>query len=104
MRTTISLGAAVILLAAAAASAQRQDPIHGFLTAADGVRIHYADMGRGTPVVLIHGYTANAEGKWFKWVSPRRWRGNEPRRGDRRARARTEREAERLGRCRGLGR
>lgn len=31
------------------------------------MRIHYFDIdGAGTPVVLIHGYTANAEGKWIK--------------------------------------
>ena len=41
-------------------------PTHQFITASDGVRIHYAELGAGTPVVLIHGYTANAEGKWIK--------------------------------------
>lgn len=56
--------AATVLLAAATASAQ--DPTHATMTASDGVEIHYAELGSGTPVVLIHGYTANAEGKWFK--------------------------------------
>ncbi len=38
---------------------------HGYLVASDGVKIHYLVMGRGTPVVLIHGYTGSAEGNWF---------------------------------------
>ena len=40
-------------------------PSHGYLVASDGVKIHYLVMGRGTPVVLIHGYTGSAEGNWF---------------------------------------
>ncbi len=42
------------------------EPVHGFFVASDGVRIHYMELGEGTPVVLIHGFTANAEWKWFK--------------------------------------
>ena len=43
-----------------------EDPGAGsFMTASDGVRLHYFDVGEGSPVVLIHGYTANAEDKWF---------------------------------------
>jgi pimeloyl-ACP methyl ester carboxylesterase len=37
----------------------------GYFTASDGVKIHYLEAGRGTPVVLIHGYTGSAEGNWF---------------------------------------
>jgi pimeloyl-ACP methyl ester carboxylesterase len=51
---------------AASASLAAQQPAHKFMTASDGVKIHFMEMGSGTPVVLIHGYTANAEGKWFK--------------------------------------
>jgi pimeloyl-ACP methyl ester carboxylesterase len=40
-------------------------PSHGYLVASDGVKIHYLVQGRGTPVVLIHGYTGSAEGNWF---------------------------------------
>lgn len=39
------------------------------MTVSDGLNIHYFDVneasGAGAPVVLIHGYTANAEHKWF---------------------------------------
>lgn len=39
------------------------------MTASDGLNIHYFDVneavGGGAPVVLVHGYTANAEHKWF---------------------------------------
>jgi pimeloyl-ACP methyl ester carboxylesterase len=40
-------------------------PSHGYLVASDDVKIHYLVMGRGSPVVLIHGYTGSAEGNWF---------------------------------------
>ena len=40
-------------------------PTHGYLVASDDVKIHYLIQGRGTPVVLIHGYTGSAEGNWF---------------------------------------
>jgi pimeloyl-ACP methyl ester carboxylesterase len=40
-------------------------PSHGYMVASDGVKIHYLVLGRGTPVVLIHGYTGYAEGNWF---------------------------------------
>jgi pimeloyl-ACP methyl ester carboxylesterase len=56
-----------IIAVAFAASAAAQQPAHKFMTASDGVKIHYMELaGPGTPVMLIHGYTANAEGKWFK--------------------------------------
>ena len=65
MRLTTSLAAAgLVLVGAGAASAQA--PTQAYMTASDGVRIHYAELGTGTPVILIHGYTANAEGKWLK--------------------------------------
>ena len=50
----------------ASAAAVAEEPTHGFITASDGIRIHYMEQGTGTAVVLIHGYTANAEWKWFK--------------------------------------
>jgi pimeloyl-ACP methyl ester carboxylesterase len=40
-------------------------PAHEFTTASDGVKIHYMVLGKGTPVVLIHGFTGTAEGNWF---------------------------------------
>ncbi len=69
MRTATIIGRPVVALAVTAAMATgalAQEPTHAFMTASDGVQIHYAELGSGTPVILIHGYTANAEGKWFK--------------------------------------
>lgn len=44
-----------------------EGPKSQFITSSDGLKIHYLELGgRGTPVILIHGYTANAEGKWAK--------------------------------------
>lgn len=44
-----------------------QAPKSLFFTASDGTKIHYLVLaGNGSPVILIHGYTANADGKWFK--------------------------------------
>ena len=63
-----SLTAAVALTAAVFASPlAAQAPKSLFFTAADGTKIHYLEIaGKGSPVILIHGYTANAEGKWVK--------------------------------------
>jgi pimeloyl-ACP methyl ester carboxylesterase len=42
------------------------DKEHGWFTASDGTKIHYLRAGdAGSWVVLIHGYTGNAEGNWF---------------------------------------
>lgn len=38
---------------------------HAYFTARDGTRLHYAEMGRGTPVILIHGAGGSAVGNWF---------------------------------------
>ena len=44
-----------------------EDAKSAFITTSDGLKIHYLELGaRGSPVILIHGYTANAEGKWVK--------------------------------------
>ncbi|MEO2196993.1 MAG: alpha/beta hydrolase [bacterium] len=69
MRAATIFGRLVVALAITAAMAtvaMAQEPTHAVMTASDGVQIHYAELGSGTPVILIHGYTANAEGKWFK--------------------------------------
>lgn len=44
--------------------AQRK-PKDGYFRTSDGVRIHYITQGKGTPVILIHGYMANAQNNWF---------------------------------------
>lgn len=41
-------------------------PSHNFFTTKDNVKIHYMVKGKGTPVILIHGYTGSAEGNWFR--------------------------------------
>jgi pimeloyl-ACP methyl ester carboxylesterase len=58
----IWLGAALTLCSLVNAD---EKPSHGYLVVSDGVKIHYLVQGRGTPVVLIHGYTGSAEGNWF---------------------------------------
>ena len=45
---------------------QPQGAISHFVTAPDGVKIHYLTMGQGQPVLLIHGYFANAYLNWFQ--------------------------------------
>jgi pimeloyl-ACP methyl ester carboxylesterase len=64
MRTTLALVAAALVITAPLAA---EDLKSQFFTASDGVNIHYFELGsRGTPVILIHGYAANAEGMWIK--------------------------------------
>ena len=41
------------------------DVKHGDFTVSDGVRIHYMEAGKGTPVVLLHGYTSSCDAGWF---------------------------------------
>lgn len=33
----------------------------------DGVKIHFTDEGQGEPVILIHGFAANADLNWRHW-------------------------------------
>ncbi|SRR5216684_2680553 len=58
---------ATLMFGAAASLAARDDsPKDGFFTTSDGVKIHYLTLGsKGSWVVLIHGYTGNAEHNWF---------------------------------------
>src|SRR5262245_51442208 len=58
------LSMAFCLLMAGAAFAQNK-PEHKYFTTSDGVKIHFMVKGKGTPVILIHGYTGSAEGNWF---------------------------------------
>lgn len=57
---------AVCSVAIAAPAFADGKPSHEFFTTKDGVKIHYMVLGKGTPVVLIHGYTGSAEGNWFR--------------------------------------
>jgi pimeloyl-ACP methyl ester carboxylesterase len=48
-----------------------------YFTTADGTRLHYVEMGRGTPVILIHGAGGSAVGNWFaNGVAPRLAKSN----------------------------
>lgn len=68
-RAPISVLAAVSALLVGVAALEAQDIREGDVTASDGIRIHYFDLGRQTnrtPAVMIHGFTANSEWKWIK--------------------------------------
>jgi len=54
-----------LLLAASAIFAADTKPTEADMTTSDGVKIHYYVLGKGTPVILIHGYTGTAWGNWF---------------------------------------
>ena len=43
-----------------------EKPKDGYFKTKDGVKIHYMVQGKGTPVILIHGYTGSAYGNWFR--------------------------------------
>ncbi len=61
------LAALCLCLSGAAGSAFADaKPAHEFFTTKDGVKIHYMVLGKGSPVILIHGYTGSAEGNWFR--------------------------------------
>jgi pimeloyl-ACP methyl ester carboxylesterase len=65
LRRTILAAAVLFVIAttAFAESAFNED----FFTASDGVKIHYLTAGSsGSWVVLIHGYSDNAERMWFR--------------------------------------
>lgn len=55
----------ITLVVLAGAVFAEEKPKEAFMTASDGVKIHYYVMGKGTPVMLIHGYTGSAWGNWF---------------------------------------
>jgi len=39
--------------------------IHHYYNVSDGTKLHYVEMGEGTPVILIHGAGGSAVGNWF---------------------------------------
>ncbi len=62
MRVALLLATFAIVAAGAAFSAPAD---HNFTTS-DGVKLHYVEDGKGPPVILIHGYTGDADGNWVK--------------------------------------
>ncbi|MCP3098030.1 alpha/beta hydrolase [Myxococcus sp. K15C18031901] len=41
-------------------------PVDRWFTASDGVRLHYLEVaGRGTPIILLHGFMGGAEPSWI---------------------------------------
>jgi pimeloyl-ACP methyl ester carboxylesterase len=55
----------VCVWAAAGVALAEPTPSHGYLVVSDGLKIHYVVLGRGTPVILIHGGGGSAQGNWF---------------------------------------
>jgi pimeloyl-ACP methyl ester carboxylesterase len=62
----ITLSIALCLTSATCTTFAEEKASHDYFTTADGVKIHYMVQGKGTPVILIHGYTGSAEGNWFR--------------------------------------
>ena len=62
-RSTLLLTICVWVFARVASA--EPTPSHGYLVVADGLKIHYLVLGRGTPVILIHGAGGSADGNWF---------------------------------------
>jgi pimeloyl-ACP methyl ester carboxylesterase len=62
-----SVTAVALAMLAFSATLDAQEIRSAYFTASDSVRIHFFEIrGASSAVVLIHGYTANAEGKWIK--------------------------------------
>jgi epoxide hydrolase 4 len=63
----IALTGLAFLIPAAAAFAQQSNVFdrvtHGYATSKDGVKIHYASLGKGPLVVMIHGFPDF----WYSW-------------------------------------
>ncbi len=65
MKRSATLSMALYLVMASSVVFAQNEASDHYFTTSDGVKIHYLIMGKGTPVVLIHGYTGSAEGNWF---------------------------------------
>jgi pimeloyl-ACP methyl ester carboxylesterase len=47
------------------ADGSAEKPKDGWFTTSDGIKIHYLEMGQGTPVILVHGFRSSAERNYF---------------------------------------
>jgi pimeloyl-ACP methyl ester carboxylesterase len=45
-------------------SASAQTPLDDRFFTSEGVRIRYVDVGRGEPVVLVHGFSSSLDANW----------------------------------------
>ena len=61
-RSIIAIALSLVFAGAAFAD---NKPSEDYFTTSDGVKIHYYVIGKGAPVILIHGYTGSAWGNWF---------------------------------------
>lgn len=50
-----ALGITALVVSARARQAEKDNPPTGQFIDVDGVRVHYAELGRGEPLVLLHG-------------------------------------------------
>jgi pimeloyl-ACP methyl ester carboxylesterase len=66
MNRGLAFSLALCLTMLAGAADAQDKPKDGYFTTSDGVKIHYIVQGKGTPVILIHGYTGSAQGNWFR--------------------------------------
>src|ERR1700760_1888369 len=57
----IALGALAVVNHLMARRAERAHPPEGSFMEVDGVRLHYSDRGKGSPVVLIHGNAVSGD-------------------------------------------
>src|SRR4030095_6332155 len=63
LRISLSIGLCLLMMAGPIFADSK--PSEDYMTTSDGVKIHYYVLGKGTPVILIHGYTGTAWGNWF---------------------------------------
>lgn len=67
MRSAWKVGTMVLLVGAIATAAIAKDPwSHHFVKMSDGANLHYVEMGKGTPVILLHGAGGSGEGNWMR--------------------------------------
>jgi len=61
-----SLTLMISFFGAAMVNGEEKEPwTHHYYTLSDGTKLHYVEMGKGTPVILIHGAGGSAVGNWF---------------------------------------
>ena len=67
----VQLFAIVLMCAFATICSAQEQPESHFFTTTDNVRIHYLTLGdAGSYVMLIHGFTSNAQRGWFRHGIP----------------------------------